>query len=249
MCTAQQNCLFSGLNAIRFEAMRKTLLLMVFAFSAFAAPQKLEKAETPHLAFVKEYIRELSAIEDIRAAGEKQLKDGTKDAAFTAAIYMSTRMQIELRSDISMLRSMHLKKPFDFLVPDITAFYEQKVQLHQELIDIASAILSGPKPGVDYGKMVAKMPKIRAQLDDIDQTLFQAAPAIFGTLIDPKEDSKNHASHLLVTKAERKDLIDDLNLRFGAKLEEKEPNYTVGAATVLKGYFLKDFKCSDEPWE
>jgi hypothetical protein len=30
---------------------------------------------------------------------------------------------------------------------------------------------------------------------------------------------------------------------------EKNPNYTVGAATVLRDYLNKGHKCSDEPWE
>jgi hypothetical protein len=212
-------------------------------------PQRTETPETPHLAFVTEYIRELAAIEDIRASGEKELKKGKQDEVLSTAIYTSTRMQLELRSDVKMLSDMRLKDPFDFLLPDITAFYEQKIELHQKLIDIASAILAGPKPGVDYGKQIAEMPKIRASLDDIDHTLFQAAPTIFATLIDPKPDSKNHASHLIVTKAEKKKLIEDLDLYFGTKLDQKDQNYTVGTASVLKGYFLKDFKCADEPWE
>jgi hypothetical protein len=229
--------------------MRKTLLPLVFAIPAFAAPQKPQKTETPHLAFVTEYIRELAAIEDIRASGEKQLKQGKKDDVFSTAVYTSTRMQLELRSDIKMLNGMHLNDPFDFLIPDITAFYEQKIELHQRLIDIGTAFLSGPKPGVDYGRLAAEMPKIRATLDDVDHTLFQAAPSIFATLIDLKPDSKNHASHLIVTKAERQKLVEDLDQRFGTKLNLKDQNYTVGAASVLKAYFLKDFKCSDEPWE
>lgn len=211
--------------------------------------EKTQKAETPHLAFVTEYIRELAAIEDIRASGEKDLKNGKKDEVFSTAVYTSTRMQLELRSDVKMLNGMYLKDPFDFLIPDITNFYEQKIELHQRLIDIGSAFIGGPKPGVDYGKLAAEMPKIRATLDDIDHTLFQAAPSIFATLIDPKPDSKDHLSHLIVTKAERKKLIEDLDLYFGAKLDQKDQNYTVGAASVLKAYFLKDFKCSDEPWE
>lgn len=231
----------------------KVLALLVFLIGSncpeMFGGEKPEKPETPHLAFVTEYVRELAAIEDIRAAGEKELTQGKKDGAFSTAVYTSTRMQLELQSDIKLLNGMHLKAPFDFLIPDITTFYEQKIELHQKLIDIGSAFLAGPKPGVDYGKMAAEMPKIRATLDDIDHTLYQAAPTIFATLIDPKPDSKNHASHLTVTKAERKKLIEDIDNDFGAKLDQKDQNYTVGAASVLKAYFLKDFKCSDEPWE
>ena len=93
------------------------------------------------------------------------------------------------------------------------------------------------------------MPQIRAQLDYIDQALFEATPSIFITLIDMKPDSQNHASHLIITKAERAGLIDDLNTDFGSKLDQKEPNYTVGAASVLRTYLLKDYKCSDDPWD
>src|SRR5690242_19059572 len=101
--------------------MRKTLLLFVLAIPDFGAPQKPQKAETPHLAFVTEYIRELAAVEDIRSSGEKELKQGQKDDVFSTAVYTSTRMQLELRADVKMLNDMHLKDPFDFLIPSITS--------------------------------------------------------------------------------------------------------------------------------
>jgi hypothetical protein len=117
------------------------------------------------------------------------------------------------------------------------------------MIDISSAFLVGPKPDVDYGKLAAEMPKIRAELEYIDHTLFDATALIFATLIDPKPDSKNHLSHLIITKAERAKLIDELTGAFGSKLDQKDQNFTVSAASVLKAYFLKDYKCSDQPWE
>jgi hypothetical protein len=72
---------------------------------------------------------------------------------------------------------------------------------------------------------------------------------VFATFIDEKPDSKNHASHLIITKAERAQLLKDLTTDFGSKLDQKGQNYTVGAASVLKAYLLKDFKASDDPWE
>jgi hypothetical protein len=93
------------------------------------------------------------------------------------------------------------------------------------------------------------MPKIRAELEFIDQSLFEATPLVFATLIDMKEDSKGHASHLIITKEQRAALIAKLTDSFGAKLDQKNQNYIVSAASVLRGYLNKDFKCSDEPWE
>lgn len=115
--------------------------------------------------------------------------------------------------------------------------------------EISSAFIGGPKEGVDYSKLAAEMPKLRGELDFIDQSLFEATPLVFATLIDMKADSEGHASHLIITKEDKARLISKLDDSFGAKLDQKDQNYTVSAATVLKGYLNKDFKCSDETWE
>lgn len=148
-----------------------------------------------------------------------------------------------------MLKSMRLSKPFDFLIPNITAFYERKIILWRRIGVISSAFIGGPRDGVDYSKLAAEMPKLRGELDFIDQSLFQATPGIFATLIDLKADSKGHTNHLIITKEEKAGLISKLDESFGTKLDQKDQNYTVSAASVLKAYLNKDFKCSDEPWD
>jgi hypothetical protein len=208
------------------------------------------KPETPHLEFVTEYIHELAAVERIRAAGEDENNQDKKDdkLPFASSVHTSTLFELELRSQVTMLKSMRLNKPFDFLIPNITAFYERKIVLWRKMREISSAFIGGPKDGVDYGKLAAEMPQIRGELDFIDQSLFEATPGVFATLIDMKEDSKGHASHLIITKEEKARLISKLDDSFGAKLDQKDQNHTVSAASVLKGYLNKDFKCSDEPW-
>jgi hypothetical protein len=208
----------------------------------------VEKPETSHLVFVTEYIRELSAIENIRESGEKELKEDP-NSTFSNMIHSSTLFQLELGSQIRMLRSMRLKAPHDQLIPNVTAFYERKILLWKRMAEIASAFIGGPKPGVDYSKFGAEMPEIRGQLGFIDHALFEASPSVFATLIDLKEDSKGHASHLIITKEERAKLIDKINTAFGTKLDAKDQNWSVSAASVLKAYLLKDFKSSEEPWE
>ena len=208
----------------------------------------VEKLETSHLVFVTEYIRELSAIENIRESGEQELKEDP-NSTFSNMIHSSTLFQLELGSQIKMLRGMHLKAPHDQLIPNITAFYERKILAWKRMAEIARAFIGGPKPGVDYGKLGAEVPEIRAQMDFIDHALFEAAPSVFATLIDLKEDSKGHTSHLIITKEERAKLLDNLNTDFGTKMDAKVQNWSVSAASVLKGYLLKDFESSDEPWE
>lgn len=145
-----------------------------------------KKPETPHLVFVTEYVRELAAVENIRASGEKELKQDTTDNTFTNAIHASTLFQLELGSQISMLKGMNLKPPFEDLIPNITEFYKRKVALWQRMTEISSAFIGGPKEGVDYSKLGAEMPQVRAQLEYIDHALFDVSPMIFATLIDMK---------------------------------------------------------------
>src|SRR5258708_1334000 len=84
-----------------------------------------DKPETRHLAFVTEYVRELSAIESLRAGAEQELKvgAGVPNAAFSNGVYTSTRMQLELRAQIKMLNSMRLNPPFEEIIPDVTKLY------------------------------------------------------------------------------------------------------------------------------
>jgi len=226
-------------------------MVLAFALSVSGATSSFsdDKTETSHLVFVTEFIRELAAIENIRASAEREQKLSKKSEVFSNAIHFSSLIQLELRSQIPMLKGIRLNPPFEELVPKITGFYEQKINLHQRLIDIGSAFLVGPQQGVDYGKLRVEMPQIRAELEYIDRGLFEAAPLVFATLIDQRPDSKNHVSHLTITRAERAKLISDLTGSFGAKLNQKEQNFTVSAASVLKAYFLKGYRCSDEPWQ
>jgi hypothetical protein len=219
-----------------------------FSLIVTASVKPPQKPETPHLDFVKEYVRELAEIERIHASGEEELKQGTENDVFSIMIHTCTLSQLELRSQIAQLRGMRLKAPYDDLIPTLAGFYKAKIDLYQRLIDISSAMLAGPKPGVDYGKLEGEVPQIRAKLDFIDESVFKATPLIFSTLIDMKPDSKNHASHLIITKAERDKLMETLNDSFGPKLDEKNPRYLVGSASVLRDYLRKDWKCSDEPW-
>jgi len=223
-------------------------LIAVAATCQTKTTPKQSPGETPHLAFVTEYIRELAAIEHIRESGEQELKQDPTSAP-SNMIHSGTLFQLELNYEVRTLRAMRLNPPFEDLIHNITAFYEAKITLWKRMAELGGAFAEGPKPGVDYGKFTAELPQIRARLDYIDQALFEASPLVFATLIDEKADSKGHTSHLIITKEERANLVDDLNADFGSKLDAKNQNWTVSAASVLKSYLLRDFKSSDEPWD
>ena len=58
--------------------------------------------------------------------------------------------------------------------------------------------------------------------------------ADFGLLIDQRADSKNHASHLIITKAERAELLHAIDESFGKKLDDKNANDLVSSGATLK---------------
>ena len=215
-----------------------------------AHPAHAPKPETPHFNVVKEYVRELIEAEDLKANGEKELSEAkTLNERFSAGIYYSKSTQLELRSDIRMLQSMHLNDPFDTLIPGLVAFYGDQIKLHQQLIDISDKFLAGPKEGVDYQALGAKVPEIRAELDDSRKSVFQAAALVFMTLIDQKPDSQGHVSHLVITKAEKSDLQDQLEIMLKGEPDKGDHDYYISAAMVLRGGLQKGHKCADEPWD
>jgi hypothetical protein len=54
------------------------------------------------------------------------------------------------------------------------------------------------------------MPQIRAELDETRKAVFEATPLVLMTLLDEREDSQGHVSHLLITKTEKAELQDQL---------------------------------------
>ena len=86
---------------------------------------RLPPPETRHLDFVKEYVRELINNEDVKRTGLKELSaDTTNEERLSTEIYFSKSVQLELRSQVRMLKGMRLAKPFDAVISDLIAFYE-----------------------------------------------------------------------------------------------------------------------------
>lgn len=237
----------SAHNFVRFPALALLVLVSVNGLSS-----DLQQDAMPPLQFVTEYARELVSLEDVRARGEAELNDSTDSIGKLASgIHFSTLMQLELRAQVQMLKSMRLTEKFASVVPSIITCDEQKVDLYQKIIDLVTEILGDPKPGIDYGKIVAEMPKLRAEIEDIDHTIFaDITPMVCMNLLDMRPDSKNHISHLVITRAEKAELIRRLLSGFGSGFDkdQKRKNFTVSAGLVMKG-FLEGHRCSDDLWE
>jgi len=226
------------------------LLAGITAGQTKPAHRPTRKAETPHITFVKEYVRELIEDENLKVTGEKGLSEAkTLNEQLSTGIYVSKSIQLELRSQIAILNGMRLNDQFDTLIPDLTGFYQHRIELHQELIDINRKFMAGPKEGMHYQALAAKVPEIRAELDAAGKAVFEATPLIFMTLIDQKPDSQGHFSHLLITKDEKADLEDQLAIMLKDVPDKGDQDYYISAAMVLRGGLQKGHKCADEPWD
>lgn len=198
--------------------------------------------------FVRMYIRQLVALEDIRDNATNELARSAANPAtrMSDCIRNGQLYVLELRSEIAQLKQVKLAKPLDDLPSTIVGFDQQKLDQYNHMMDICSSMMAGPKPGVDYGALAAEMPKISANLDFLDHSQFELCPLVFATLIDQKPDKENHMSRLIVSTAEGKAIVRDLDLAFGKKMEQRDQDWYVSAASVLKFYLTKKgYKFSD----
>lgn len=228
--------------------MRAFLIGMALALGGSLAVA--QAVQTSRLEFVNEYVRELGANESMRELAAKEMAEAVtdKNSANSAIIRTSTRIILELNTQIAALESMTLDGRFAGVPKTLADFYQRKIAVYKQMRAMAQAFMSGPKPGVDYGAMAATAPELTATIEYIDQSLFKATPLVFAALIADKPDNQGHMSRLRITRAERDELLRDLQIEFGAKMESAEQNPTVSSATVLRNYLSKKgYKCSDDP--
>ena len=227
-------------------------ILMLIALLGIAGTSYAEEFTKPY-DFVSEIIKELANNETIKMVGAEELKEATASGdtmqVLSAMIRQCTRQNLELRANINTLRGMHLKAPSDGTPKMFADIYQQKIELYEMMSDIAEKFMSGPKPGVDFGKLAAQMSKITAILERNDNTLIKISPSVFIALVDMKEDSQGHANHLAISKKERQKLLSELRKHFGEKMKMKNQDGLVSSASVLTSYLEnKGFKNAEDPY-
>jgi len=242
-----------GLLIRKGRSMKKIMVFFMLLLSILVAHNAdaiTEEKETPHYDVVVEYIRSLGAIHSIQQSALKQ-QQGEKDVDNMAKKMMDsirtfTRLKLELNTSIKILEGMTLKEPFDELIPQTIYLYRQKIKLFDEINQISKLFIDKiPKPGVDFSVIHSRMPEITAGVDYIDANIFRLMDLVFGLLIDDKPDAEGHMSHLNITTAQRQRLISNIDVLFGESLNQKEQNWTIMSAALLKAYLQKDYTCID----
>jgi hypothetical protein len=216
----------------------------LFCFVLFVDQSRA--ADTPHDQVVSEFIRQMAAIHELQETAARELK--ASDNQIMDSIRASTRIIVQLRRDIAMLKSMTLGPPYETLLPTVIQLYHEKISLHDDLIIIATEFPRGPQPNVDYGKLSAATPQIAATIEYVEKMLFQTTPMFCFLLLDDRADNKGKLSHLNITKARRREMIKEIDDLFGHRLSAKDTNFAVSSAVLIKKFLVGGHKSADDPW-
>ena len=224
-------------------------IILAAAFALFATATLA--SETSPLEFVNIYIDGLIDLQRVQTEAQADLKANPNEA-MANCVRASTGMQLVLQGQINIFNDMRVNatSPIDTVPADISNLYSTKLDLYKQMGDICTVFLSGPKQGVDYASMTADMPKISAKLKYIDHTLTTASEMVAAALIDQKPDSHNHLNHLVITRDERKNLVDEIKRGFGKNLNAKDQTSSASQAGVIYDFLTKqNYFCADDPWQ
>jgi hypothetical protein len=223
----------------------------LLALAVLAASPHAYAQENARLAFVTQYVRHIAEMERIRDTALAVYKENPKDFP-SSCIQSAESFNNELAAQINMMAG----DEYDFKVFDhdvrkgLIEAYELKIRMYQKLSDYCGQIVGPVDPKVDLHKTITEIPKLNADLDTVDHSIFEGTPVMFSVLLNEKPDSQNHVSHLLITRAERDQLTSTIQNYFGKKMAQKDQNWLVSSISVLNTYLTKKgFKCADEPWQ
>ena len=223
-------------------------LIGVLAFVACAGwlPAHADQLN-PAYKFIEAYVNQLVENEALREKGSTEISAAISPMdKMVIGIHGSSAIQLKLQEQINELGSIDIPKPSDDVIPLIIKFYARKYEIHDAIVEDTTQMIGGPKPGVDYGPIVARIPKLRATLESIDESLFKLTPLVFGTIVDHRPNVNGKLSRLIITTAERDKLVRDIDQGFGPKLAMQGQSYFVNSGDMLRHYLTNTLKCADE---
>jgi hypothetical protein len=232
-------------------ALRSVLPLAVIGCAFFASAQSQPLNETiPRIQLVSEFVRELEVLYRLQETSKKELaEDDTTAGKLATGIRVGTRGGYEMSESILRLDGIAVDGQWAKFRDLLKKLDAERIEIFRELNRIAKEMLSGQKPGVDYGAMAARMPELTAEMEQVDKNMFNMAQAIFFALVDEKRPSPDGKLHyLLLTEKERAGMIGSIDKIWGQTLEDKNASSIVAAAWVIKfGLTRPHYKSADEP--
>lgn len=232
-------------------SLRAALLLTVMGCVCFTAAQSQPFNEkNPRVQLASEFVRELEVLYQLQETAKKELaEDNSSSGKLVTGIRVGTRTVLEMNESIHRLDGIAVDGQWAEFRDLLKQLDSERIRIFQEMNQMAKAMMSGPKPGVDYGAMVAHAPELTAEVEQVDKSMFNMAQAMFFALVDEQRlgpDGKLH--HLLLTTKERAGMIQLIDKVWGQSLEDKNASSIVSAAWAIKyGLTRPIYKSADEP--
>ena len=216
----------------------------LMAIACVAALPAAPAQETPALQFVAEYLREFSAIEHIRLAEEREL-EAPHQSMLVTCIESGNRYRKEIAQQMDRMRGIRVPPPSQALPGRLVELYGHKLVLYSEVVSECTALKGGANANVSSLEVMAAVSRYNAKVDAIDHSLFATSTQAFSTLLNTASASSNTPRRLSITLAEKRGLLRQLQLEFGAELDDDQQTYLVNAASVIRDA-LRAHKASDE---
>jgi hypothetical protein len=245
----------AGLGAIMLRM--AVILVAIFAFPITARTQDAASCVQPsprnaqkcaRIALAQEFVRELEIIYRLQEAEKQELaEDSSGPGKLATSIKVRTRMLL-MNDSINRLSMINVDAKWAEFRDALKKLHRERIVLLHEMNQMSKALLAGPEPDVNYGKLTAPAPEITAQVEQIDKIIFTIAKAMFFALVDDDRvgrDGKSH--HLILTKKDRTSMVQLIDKIFGPTTKDKNSSDIVAAAWVIKyGLTRPHYKAADE---
>lgn len=223
--------------------------LVLSAIDPASAATARAPVETTPFELTQNFLRQIGTFERDRL---KASKDQTADPNdFASCVRNMTTFQIHLGYSSTYMLSVKLAdgNMAKAIPPLVGAIINQKYVIVGDIIKNCQAFMTYD-PKTNYAQIAQRAPQTTAFSNEIDKNLMESSSMMFTALISPRGDSKNRANHMVITRAQRAQLLDLLASEFGDELNMTGDNvpYYVAMAQLYRDK-LNEFKCADDPWE
>jgi hypothetical protein len=204
---------------------------------------------TARIALVQEFVREMEVLYRLQETAKKEFAEDTSGPGkLMTGIRVGSRTILEMNDSINRLNILKVDGTWAEFRDLLKQLHQERIGITQEMNQASKMLLAGPEPGVNYGKLTARAPELTAQAEAIDKSIFTMAKAMFFALVDDaRVGADGNLHHLLLTKKDRTSMVQLIDKAFGAILEDKNANYIVSAAWVIKyGLTRPHYKAADE---
>jgi hypothetical protein len=217
----------------------KQLITVTVSAVLLASSAAAQSTSANRIGLVQDFIRGLGVSHEITEAFKAQ--SANQNGGGTPLSRPSTllsRKAGSLGTSVAALNSIHLEPPDDALVQGLIKLYQQDKSLYEEVAGISEAV-SPPANA-------ANIDRDSVLILQIDHVILNLTPAVFSILVDKQGVAPGHMGRLFITKAQRQQLVDQLEMTFGLNPDASDPTGVPAAAIFLKSSLQKDFLATDE---